>query len=200
LYVDSGAVGISSGNDGGGGKRSAHDSRRAARRPPRFRIRATTSTDRVEQDARTDGTFPLLTNTDLSPAKILEACKTQPRIEMRVARLKSVEGVTPMWLKRARRIEPLVFLCFLALLVHALLKRHLRQGMTRAGLDQLPSIPRRASVARRVPSASWTSSASLQRHEGRAGDQRVQTFRPLLDALPEQIVNLLNTRTANFTV
>ena len=94
--------------------------------------------DRVDEDARSDGTFPLLTNTDLVPAQILEAYKAQPRLEKRFAQLKSVEGVTPMWLKSATRIEALLFLDFLALLVQALLEREVRQGMAAAGLDQLP--------------------------------------------------------------
>jgi hypothetical protein len=166
---------------------------------PRCRVRATLRTDRVEPDARSDGTFPLLTHTDLSPAKIVAAYNAQPRLEKRFAQLQSVEGVTPMWLKSATRIEALLFLYCLALLVQALLERQLRQGMTTAGLDQLPLYPE--ARACRAPSAERVLHvfAALQRHELWAGDRRVHTCPPVLDALQEQIVDLLGMRPADFT-
>jgi hypothetical protein len=165
----------------------------------RFQVRATTRTDLVEQDARTDGMFPLLTNTSLTPAQILEAYKAQPRLEKRFAQLKSVQAVTPVWLKSATRVEALLFLYFLALLIQALLERRLRQAMTAAGIDHLPLYPEEREC--RAPSAERVLEifASLQRHDLWAGDRRVQTFQPELDSLQEQIVTLLEMRPADFT-
>ena len=166
---------------------------------PRFTVRATTRTDRVEQEARTDGMFPLLTNTDLTPAHILDAYKAQPRLEKRFAQLKSVEAITPVWLKKPTRIEALLFLYFLSLLVQALLERELRQAMVAAGVDHLPLYPEEREC--RAPSAERVLEvfASLQRHDLWAGDRRVQTFHPQLDALQERIVTLLGMRPAEFT-
>jgi len=41
--------------------------------------------------------------------------------------------------------------------------------------------------------------ASLQRHDLWAGDRRVQTFQPQLDALQKRIVTLLGMPSAEFT-
>ena len=166
---------------------------------PRFTVRATTRTNRVEQDARTDGMFPLLTNTDLTPAQILDAYKVQPRLEKRFEQLKSVQAVTPVWLKNPTRIEALLFLYFLSVLVQALLERELRQAMVAAGIDHLPLYPEEREC--RAPSAERVLEvfASLQRHDLWAGDRRVQTFQPQLDALQERIVSLLGMPSAEFT-
>ena len=166
---------------------------------PRFTVRATTRTDLVEQDARTDGMFPLLTNTDLTPAHVLDAYKAQPRLEKRFEQLKSVEAVTPVWLKKATRIEALLFLYFLSVLVQALLERELRQAMVAAGIDRLPLYPEEREC--RAPSAERVLEvfASLQRHDLWAGDRRVQTFQPQLDALQERLVTLLGMAAADFT-
>jgi hypothetical protein len=166
---------------------------------PRFTVWATTRTDLVEQDARTDGMFPLLTNTDLTPAQVLDAYKAQPRLEKRFEQLKSVEAVAPVWLKKAPRIEALLFLYFLSVLVQALLERELRQAMVAAGIDHLPLYPEEREC--RAPSAERVLEvfASLQRHDLWAGGRRVQTFQPQLDPLQERIVTLLGMRTAEFT-
>jgi transposase len=123
-------------------------------------------------------------------------------VEKRFAQLKSVQALTPVWLKSATRIEALLFLSFLsflALLIQALLERRLRQGMTAAGIDHLPLYPEEREC--RAPSAEPVLDvfASLQRHNLWAGEHRVQTFQPALDALQEQIVGLLEMRPADFT-
>lgn len=166
---------------------------------PRFTVRATTRTDLIEQDARTDGMFPLLTNTDLTPAQILDAYKAQPRLEKRFEQLKSVTAVTPVWLKKATRIEALLFLYFVSLLVQSLLERELRRAMVAAGVDHLPLYPEEREC--RAPSAERVLEvfASLQRHDLWAGGRRVQAFQPQLDALQERIVTLLGMRPSEFT-
>lgn len=165
----------------------------------RFRVRARTRTDLVEQDARSDGMFPLLTNTDLAPAQVLEAYKAQPRLEKRFEQLKSVEAVTPVWLKNATRIEALLLLYFLALLVQALLERSLRHAMRAAQIDHLPLYPEERDC--RAPSAERVLGVfdSLHRHDLWAGEQRVQTFQPQLDLLQQQIIALLGMRPVDFT-
>jgi len=165
----------------------------------RFTVRAVTATDVVAQEARTDGMFPLLTNTTLTPAQVLEAYKAQPRLEKRFAQLKSVEAVTPVWLKKVTRIEALLFLYFCSLLVQALLERELRQAMTAAGVDQLPLYPEAREC--RAPSAERVLEvfASLQRHDLWTGTHRLKSFQPELDDLQRRLVALLGMRPADFT-
>jgi transposase len=165
---------------------------------PRFTVQAVLQADAIAEAARTDGMFPLLTNTDLRPAQVLAAYKAQPRLEHRFSQLKTVEAVTPVWLKKVTRIEALLFLYFCSLLVQALLERELRRAMAAAGLDQLPLYPEaracRAPTAERVLEVF----ASLQRHDLWAGHKRVQSFQPQLDALQAQLVSLLGMRPADF--
>jgi len=49
--------------------------------------------------------------------------------------------MAPVWLKNVGRIEALLFLYFVALLVHALLERELRLGMARENIESLPLYP-----------------------------------------------------------
>ena len=155
--------------------------------------------DVVEQDARTDGRFPLLTNTELTPAEVLDAHKAQPRLESRLAQFKSVEAATPVWLKKTTSIESLRLLYFLSVLVQAILEHELRRAMAAAGIDHLPRYPEEPGC--RAPSAERVLEAfiSLQWHDLWAGDRRVQTFRPQFDALQERIVTLRGMPSAELT-
>ena len=95
--------------------------------------------DAVAHDAASDGAFPLVTNDrDLSPAALLAAYKGQPHLERENHTLKGVIDGVPVELKTDTRIDAFAFCLYAALLVHALIQRQLRQGMTAAGIDQLP--------------------------------------------------------------
>jgi transposase len=96
----------------------------------------------VSTDARSDGMFPLVTNCwDLPLKAVLQAYKFQPKLEKRHEQLKSVQEVTPVWLKNVSRVEGLLFLYFVALIVQALLERELRRAMARKGIKSLPLYP-----------------------------------------------------------
>lgn len=96
----------------------------------------------IEADERSDGIFPLIANgKDLSKKQVLEACWFQPKVEERDERLKPVQDLAPLWLKKVTRIEALLFLVFIALLVYALLERELRLGMTRQKIERWPLYP-----------------------------------------------------------
>ena len=108
----------------------------------RFSITPRRKPEAIEADARCDGMFPLISNAkELSLAQILAAYKFQPRLEKRHEQLKSVEEVTPMWLKSVSRIEAFLFLHFVAMLVQALLEREIRLAMGREGIARLPIYP-----------------------------------------------------------
>jgi len=148
--------------------------------------------DVIEQDSRSDGMFPLITNCkDLSKAKILESYKFQPRLEKRHEQLKSVEDVAPVFLKKITRIEGLLFLYFIALLVQGLLEREVRQAMAREKIEILPLYPEEREC--RAPSTERILRLfePLQRHRLRHGQNLVQTFEPAFTDLQRQILHLI---------
>jgi len=165
----------------------------------RFSVAARVQEEVVKADERCDGMFPLLTNCrDLSGKAVLEAYKFQPRLEKRLEQLKSVAHVTPVWLKDVSRIEALLFCYFIALLVHALLEREVRQGMARARVDHLPLYPEERDC--RAPSTERLLDvfASLQRHRLKQDGRLVQIFEPELNALHKQILDLIGLPASNF--
>ena len=88
-----------------------------------------------------DGTFPLVTNTNLSPLEVLQKYKYQPRLEKRHFLGKSVLEISPVFLKNNTRIEALMFIYFIAQLLAALIERTLRQNMARQRIEALRSLP-----------------------------------------------------------
>jgi len=155
--------------------------------------------DVVEADARTDGMFPLITNDrNLSLQQVLEAYKFQPRLEKRHEQLKSVEDLAPVWLKNVSRIEALLLLYFVALLVHALLERELRQGMARERVETLPLYPEEREC--RAPSTERILDlfAPLQRHRLRQHGKLVQVFEPELGTLHQKILSLMRVPVSAF--
>ena len=165
----------------------------------RFSVGARLQEDVVAADERSDGMFPLITNgKDLSLQAILEAYKFQPKLEKRHEQLKSVQDLAPVWLKNVSRIEALLFLYFVALLVHALLERELRRGMAREKLDRLPLYPEDREC--KAPSTERVLHlfAPLQRHRLRKGGRLVQVFKPELTGLHKQILGLMRLPAAAF--
>jgi transposase len=158
----------------------------------RFSVAARVKADVIAADERSDGMFPLITNCqDLSLRQILEAYKFQPRLEKRHEQLKSVQHLTPVWLKNVSRIEAVLFLYCVALLVHALLEREVRQGMAREHLTHLPLYPEERDCTAPSTERILDVFAPLQRHRLRRGGRPVQVFEPELNRLHTQILGLM---------
>lgn len=158
----------------------------------RFSVAAKVQDQIVAADARSDGMFPLITNCrDLSLKAILEAYKFQPKLEKRHEQLKSVQDLAPVWLKNVARIEALLFLYFIALLVHALLEREVRLGMARQGLDHLPLYPEERECKAPSTERILDLFAPLQRHRLRRASRLLQVFDPELTDLQKQILGLM---------
>lgn len=100
-------------------------------------------TNNIEAAARTDGIYPLVTNTELSPVEVLQTYKNQSNLEKRFYSKKSVLEVAPVFLKKTERIEAILFLYFIALMIIGLIERHLRQEMQRNEIEALPILPSR---------------------------------------------------------
>lgn len=108
----------------------------------KLHLHFSTNPEAVKAEAEMDGIFPLITNDrKLSAVQLLGAYKHQPALERRHEQLKTVLEVMPMSLKNSTRIEALLFLYFLALLVHALLERQVRLRMKAEHLTELPLYP-----------------------------------------------------------
>jgi len=168
----------------------------------RFQLTWSLRPERVDYDARCDGLFPLLTNAPeerLSAAELWAAYKSkQPLVEKRHDLLKNVEAATPMYLKSVARIEALLFLHFVALLVHALVEREIRQAMRRRRLESLPLYPEQRACEAPTARRLFELFEPLQRHLLCQGGRVVQRFDPELDERQQLILELLDIPPSRF--
>jgi len=181
--------------------RPGQNTRYLRRERLRFSVVARIREEMIAADERSDGMFPLITNCrDLSLKQILEAYKFQPKLEKRHEQLKSVQKLAPVWLKNVSRIEALLFVYFVALLVHALLERELRNAMKRERIERLALYPEEREC--RAPSTERILDlfAPLQRHWLRNEGQLIQIFEPELTGLHRQILQLLGLPLSVFRV
>lgn len=102
----------------------------------------------IERASKTDGIFPLITDTDLTASEVLRNYKDQPYLEKRMYTTKSILEVAPVFLKRPRRIEAITFLYFVALMIVALMERNIRRNMTIGSIEQLPILPQGMNTKR----------------------------------------------------
>ncbi len=158
----------------------------------RFSVTARVNTERVLADERSDGMFPLITNCrSMSAPDVLAAYKVQPKLEKRHEQLKTVQELSPVWLKNVDRIEALLFLYFVALLVHALLERELRRGMAKAKIASLPLYPEERDCRAPATERILDLFLPLQRHRLTSHNLPLQIFEPQLTDLQSKIVRLL---------
>lgn len=159
----------------------------------RFRLAFSQRADQVAYDARCDGVFPLLTNrNDLSFAQVLEAYKSkQPMIEKRHDLLKNVAAATPMYLKSISRIEALLFVHFVALMVHALIERQIRAAMETEKIPVLPMYPEERDCKAPSTARILEVFATLQRHLLYRRGSPIQRFDPDLGELQLTLLELL---------
>jgi transposase len=91
--------------------------------------------------SKTDGIFPLVTNTALEASEVLKKYKSQPFLEKRMYTQKTVLEVAPVFLKKEHRIEAMLFLYFVALMIVSLIERKIRMNMAKENIDKLPILP-----------------------------------------------------------
>ncbi len=95
----------------------------------------------IAEASKKDGIFPLITNAFLVAAKVLRKYKNQPFLEKRMYTKKSVLEVAPVFLKKAKRIEAMLFLYFVALMIVSLIERKIRMNMAKENIEKLPILP-----------------------------------------------------------
>ena len=91
--------------------------------------------------AKTDGIFPLITNTKIEACEVLKKYKSQPFLEKRMYTKKTVLQVAPVFLKKTNRIEAILFLYFVALMIVSLIERNIRMNMASGNIEKLPILP-----------------------------------------------------------
>jgi transposase len=95
----------------------------------------------LAEASKTDGIFPLLTNTALDAGEVLRKYKSQPFLEKRMYTQKTVLEVAPVFIKKEKRIEAMLFLYFVALMIVSLIERKIRMNMARENIEKLPILP-----------------------------------------------------------
>ena len=126
--------------------RPGADTRYVKQERKRFELSHRVEFDRLDEEARCDGIFPLITNEPGMSAKdLLLAYKEQPMIEKRFSQLKTDFVVAPVFLKEVSRIQALLCVYFLALLVESLLEREL-EGDAAEGDREPAAVPRGPGV------------------------------------------------------
>ncbi len=89
----------------------------------------------------TDGVFPLITNTVHKASEVLRKYKDQPFLEKRMYTKKTVLEVAPVFLKKEKRVEAMLFLYFVALMIVSLIERKIRINMISEEIEKLPILP-----------------------------------------------------------
>jgi transposase len=132
-------------------------------------------------------------------AEILAAYRYQPNLERRHHLLKSVQDAAPVLLHNPARIEALFCCQFLALLTCALIEREIRNGMSRAALDNVALYPEFRDC--KAPSAERILEifAAVTRHQLHRDGALVKTFQPELTTQQQQVLDLLGLPISAYT-
>jgi transposase len=181
--------------------RPGRDTRYARQVKTLYRPMVTLDADAIKASAVADGIFPLITDLPverMSPLEVLSIYKYQPFIEKRHEQLKTAAEVVPVNFKTPERIESYLFLYFIAVTVHALIERHVREAMKARGLKSIPLYPEERQC--RAPTAHKILGlfAPLRRHRLFESGRLVQTFWDELTGVQRTLLELLEIPTSAY--
>jgi transposase len=163
----------------------------------RFELSHRVELERLSEEARCDGIFPLISNeAGMSAKDLLLSYKEQAMIEKRFGQLKTDFVVAPVYLKEVSRIQALLCVYFLALLVESLLERELRRAMEREGIASVPLYPEGRACRRPTARKVIDLFEDVQRHELTAGRRPAVVFTTKLSRLQRHILRLLKMKGA----
>jgi len=148
----------------------------------------------IKASATADGIFPLITDLppdERSPLDILSVYKQQPFVEKRHEQLKTAAGVVPVNFKTPERIESYLFLYFIAVTVHALIERQLRDAMKARDIRSIPLYPEERAC--RAPTADKVLALfePLRRHQLFEDGKPIKTFWDQLTEVQRTVLDLL---------
>jgi transposase len=145
----------------------------------------------LSEALKSDGIFPLITNTDLAADEVLRTYKSQPFLEKRMYTKKTVLEVAPVFLKKEKRIEAMLFMYFVALMIVSLIERKIRMTMAAAHIEKLPILPQGMNAK----NPTWNNIRYFYRNVHRSQIIRngvcIQAVAKGLSRLHEQINRLL---------
>jgi transposase len=161
----------------------------------------TLDAEAIRASAAADGLFPLVTDLPLermSPLELLKIYKYQAFLEKRHEQLKTAAEVIPVNYKSPERIEAFLFLYFVAVMIHALLERQVREAMKARGIRSIPLYPEEREC--RAPTADKILALfePLRRHRLFEGGELVKTFWDELDAVQRTVLELLGISPAAY--
>jgi transposase len=168
---------------------------------PVYRPVVTLDADAIKASATTDGIFPLITDMPadrMSPLDILSIYKYQPFVEKRHEQLKTAAEVVPANFKLPERIEAYLFLYFIAITVHALIERQIRDAMKAHGIRSIPLYPEERAC--RAPTADKILGLfeSLRRHRLFENGSPIKTFWDELTDVQRTVLQLLEIPAAAY--
>ena len=168
---------------------------------PIYKPVVTIDADALKASATADGIFPLITNVPesrKSPMEILSIYKYQPFIEKRHEQLKTAAKVVPVNFKTPERIEAYLFLYFIAVMIHALIEREVRDAMKAKGLRSIPLYPEERACYAPTADKILTLFEPLRRHRLFADGRQVKTFWDELNNIQRTVLNLLVIPSSDF--
>jgi len=166
-----------------------------------YRPVVTLDAEAIKSSAAADGIFPLITDIpadQMPPLEILSIYKYQPFIEKRHEQLKTAAAVVPVNFKTPERIESYLFLYFIAVTIHALIERQIREAMKSHGFESIPLYPEEREC--RAPTADKILGLfePLRRHRLFDNGQLVKTFWDELSDVQRTVLELLEIPTSAY--
>lgn len=153
----------------------------------------------LRREARTDGVFPLLaTDPAIQPRRALQAWKFQPRLEKRFAQFKSVHLAAPLLFKKIERVEANMFVFFIALLLQALLERHLRLHLAKRKAPPLKLYPEDRDAPHPTTSQLLKTFEGLSTYAITANDQPAEHYHDPLTHAHQAVLSLFEMTEAQF--
>jgi transposase len=165
-----------------------------------FSLSFSVDKDAVQEEEKTDGVFPLITNLDAEayPAKkVLEIYKFQPFLEKRHTQLKTYQEIAPVYLKKAERVVAFLHVHVMALMVGSLIERRLRQSMRKKNLQSLPIYPEDRPCASPTIFDIVRLFKNVERYEVTSGDE-ILIFPAELSKIQKEVLNLLSINLAAY--
>lgn len=153
----------------------------------------------LAEESKTDGIFPLISNTVLEAGDILRKYKEQPFLEKRMYTKKTVLEVAPVFLKKEKRIEAMLFLYFVALMIVSLIERKIRMKMASKNIEKLPILPQGMNSKKPTWNNIRYFFRNVHHSEIFRNGKCIQAMVKGLSALHEQIISLLEVPESVYT-
>jgi transposase len=158
--------------------------------------------EEVRKVERGDGLFALMTNDKtLSLEEALRKYKYQPHLEKRHQQMKSVFAVRPVWLKKPKRVEALLWVYHVVDIIQALIEREVRKRMQEEKKESLPLY--REGMRSKAPTCEQVLGAFEGIRQVRLLDGQGGEVRCLHDPLPDvagTLLTMLHVDTAPYGI